>query len=125
LKGLVLDAGALIALEKRDRRVMNLLDVVLEEGGRLLIPAPVLAQVLRDPARQYEIWRLATDPKNVVLELGLEEAKMIGALLARSHVFDVVDAHVVLCGRKFRMPILTSDPKDLAALDGELELLRV
>lgn len=125
MKGLVLDAGALIALEKRDRRIMNLLDVVLEGGGRLLIPAPALAQVLRDPARQYEIWRLATDKQSRVLELGMEEAKLIGALLAKSRGFDVVDAHVVLCGQKFRMPILTSDPKDLAALDSELELLRV
>jgi hypothetical protein len=125
LKGLVLDAGALIALERGNRWAISLMRVAVADGGRLIVPASALAQVIRDPARQYEIWKLATDKKTSVVDLGLHEATLIGALLARARSSDVVDAHVVLCGQSFQMPVMTSDPKDLAELDGELELLRV
>lgn len=121
----MLDAGALIALERGSRWAISLMRGTVADGGLLIVPASVLAQVLRDPSRQYEIWKLATNKKTIVVAMGLEEAKLIGALLAKSRSSDVVDAHVVLCGQTFRMAILTSDPKDLAALDGELELLRV
>lgn len=45
--GLCLDVGALIAVERRDRRVVRLIEVALEFGRSVSIPAPVVAQVWR------------------------------------------------------------------------------
>jgi predicted nucleic acid-binding protein len=37
--------------------------------------------------------------------------------LAASGTRDIVDAHVVVCARRSRQPIVTSDPDDLRRLD--------
>ena len=46
--GLTLDAGALIALERGDRRVVALLREALDRRVRICVPAGVVAQVWRN-----------------------------------------------------------------------------
>jgi hypothetical protein len=50
-RGFCLDAGALVALDRGQARVVHLLDRVIAAGGAVEIPAPVIAQVWRDGSR--------------------------------------------------------------------------
>jgi hypothetical protein len=50
--GFTLDAGALIALDHHDRRIISLLARSLELAASITIPATALAQALRNPARK-------------------------------------------------------------------------
>ena len=109
----ILDAGALVAIERRDRRFLaNLL-----EAQRRKVPvrtsSAVLAQVWRDGARQAGLARQlpAIDQR----PLDSDSAKQIGALLAAAGTSDVVDGHVaVLCNAGD--VVFTSDPNDIRHL---------
>jgi hypothetical protein len=46
-------------------------------------------------------------------------------LLARTRTADIVDAHVVVCARRFRQAVVTSDPADLKRIDPEVSLVAV
>jgi len=47
-----LDAGALIAIDRGERRMIALIEQVLAQGGRFHVPAGVLGQVWRDGRSQ-------------------------------------------------------------------------
>lgn len=123
--GVTLDAGALIAYERRDRFTVALLARAREVGTRTTIPASVLAQVMRDPARQARIQLLVHHSATDLVPLDIGDAIGIGTLLGASRTTDIVDAHVVLCAMRARQPIVTSDPHDLERLDPEAELIVV
>jgi predicted nucleic acid-binding protein len=115
--GVTFDTGALIALERSDRRVLALLARAVATDATITVPASVLAQVIREPARQVLISRLIRQPNTRVPPLDAAAAVQIGRLLAASRTSDVVDAHVVLCAREADGSIVTTDPQDLARLD--------
>lgn len=46
-------------------------------------------------------------------------------LLAASRTTDIVDAHVVICARRSRQTVVTSDPSDLHQLDPAAQLVIV
>ena len=52
MPGVTLDAGALIALDRNDRRVVVLLARASETGARITVPATALAQAVRRPDQQ-------------------------------------------------------------------------
>ena len=109
----VLDAGALVAVDRRDRRVGAMLRVAQLEHVAVRTSAAVVAQVWRDAARQVHLAR--TLAGTAVNELDLDAGKVIGALLGRSRTRDVVDGHiasVVADGDQ----LLTSDPDGLRRL---------
>jgi hypothetical protein len=56
--GLTLDAGALIALERGDRRLLALLGEALRRGLFFRVPAGVVGQVWRDGRKQATLARL-------------------------------------------------------------------
>lgn len=118
--GLTLDAGALIALDRDDRRVVAMLARSAERHARVTVPASALAQAIRNPARQARLARLVRQPTTDVVALGRVDATDIGRLLAASGTADVVDAHVVLSARRAAQPVVTWDPDDLRALDASL-----
>jgi hypothetical protein len=124
-RGVTLDAGALIALDRDDRRVVALLARALETSARVTIPATALAQAVRNPARQARLARLVRQPTTDVVPLDRVDATGVGRLLAASDTADVVDAHVVLCARRARQAVATSDPEDLRHLDPSLTLVTV
>ena len=115
--GITLDAGALIALERSDRRVIALLARATATDATVTVPASVLAQTIRDPARQALTSKLIRQPNTRVPALDGGAAVQVGRLLAASQTADVVDAHVVLCAREADDSIVTTDPRDLARLD--------
>lgn len=125
MPGVTLDAGALIALERDDRRILVLLARARETGARVTIPATALAQVVRAPARQVRLARLARQPTTDVVPLGRVDATSVGRLLAASGTADIVDAHVVICARRAAQHVATSDSEDLLVLDPDLRFIRV
>jgi hypothetical protein len=125
MPGVTLDAGALIALERDDRRVVVLLARARETGARVTIPATALSQVVRAPARQVRLARLVRQPTTDVVALGRVDATSVGRLLAASGTADVVDAHVVICARRAAQQVATSDSEDLLVLDPDLRVVRV
>lgn len=124
-RGVTLDAGALIALDRDDRRVVALLARAQETSARVTIPATALAQAVRNPARQARLARLVRQPATDVIALDRVDATGVGRLLAASGTADVVDAHVVLCARRTGQAVATSDPDDLHHLDPTLSLVTV
>ena len=123
--GVTLDAGALIALERSDRRVLALVARAREQAAELVVPATVLAQVLRVPARQVALMRLVRQPRTTVVPLDRVDASFVGQLLGTSSTVDLADAHVVVCARRAGHPVVTSDPDDIRRLDASLALMAI
>jgi hypothetical protein len=125
MPGLTLDAGALIAFERNDRRIVALLSRALHHGWALAVPAGVVAQVWRDGRRQARLARLlATDEVEVEM-LDDRRAREAGQLCGVRGTADVIDASVVLGARVRGDRIVTSDPGDLERLDPRAELIVV
>jgi predicted nucleic acid-binding protein len=125
MAGVTFDAGGLIALDRRDRRVLVLLARAQETSSRITVPATALAQVIRQPERQALLARLVRQPTTDVVPLDGVDATSVGRLLAASETSDVVDAHVVICARRARQRIVTSDPEDVRHLDPTVQVVPV
>jgi len=123
---LVLDAGAFMAVERGDRRVMALLKRERLAGRAPRSHGGVVGQVWRGGARQAQLARLlhATEISPLDLELG----RAAGELLGRARTKDVADAALVLLAADGDQ-LLTSDSDDLTSLAVtagiHLELVRV
>ena len=125
MAGMTMDAGALIAVDRNERRVLVLLARARETGSRVTIPASALAQGVRRPERQARLARLLRQPTTDVVPLDRVDATNVGRLLAASGTSDVVDAHVVICARRARQQAVTSDPDDLRVLDPTLRVVTI
>lgn len=120
---LILDAGALIAVEGNDRRTADLVKLALRAGYAVRIPAGVLAQVWRSGPRQAAIARLLKSKHAEVVPLDEDDAKAAGVLCGETATADVIDASVVVVAGACRAAVVvTSDPEDLRRLDPKLEL---
>jgi hypothetical protein len=115
----VLDTGALIAIERRDERARGFLH---RRRGRIIIPAPVLAQVWRNGARQAHLARFIASNGTTLEPLDELTAKAVGAILGRTGTSDVVDASVVVSARRHRAVVVTGDAADLRRMDLDLAL---
>lgn len=123
MTGLTLDTGALIALERRERKVLDLLREALRRKVDVVVPAGVVAQAWRDPRRQVHLARLLGSEGVEIEELDALRAKRAGQLCGFTSTKDIVDASVVLCARDHSHRVVTSDPDDLRRLDPNLELI--
>jgi len=121
----VLDAGALIAVERGNRAVQALLERIKTGGTKILVPAGVVAEVWRDGARQARVAKLLAAPETEVVPLNGQRAQIAGILLGIAKADDVVDASVVVCAREHgpAVPVLTSDPEDIRALDATVAVV--
>ncbi|HEY3668863.1 MAG TPA: PIN domain-containing protein [Polyangiaceae bacterium] len=120
-----LDAGALIALDRGDRRMIALVDQVLARGGRFQVPAGALGQAWRHGRRQATLARFTrgTEVEVIPLDDGLSRA--CGELLAATRTSDVIDASIVIVARSREASIVTSDIEDLARLDPKAALVKI
>ena len=125
MSGITLDAGGLIALDRNDRRVLALIARARERRMRITIPAAALAQAIRNPAKQARLSRLIRQADTDLIALDGLDATDVGLLLARTGTADVVDAHVVVCARRAKQAIVTSDAGDLRRLAPEIQLVVV
>ncbi len=111
---LVLDAGALVAIERLDRSVVALLKRELLAGRAPLTHGGVVGQVWRGGnGRQANLARLLRGVEVRSLDGAL--GHRAGELLGLAGEVDVIDAAVALLALDGDL-ILTSDPGDLAAL---------
>jgi predicted nucleic acid-binding protein len=122
-RSVVLDAGALVAFERNDRRLRRLIELAAEHGGSLHVPAGVVGQVWRGGSRQARLARLLNSELVNVRDLDLDEARAAGALCGLAGTADVIDASVALLARRHRAAVVTSDPDDLRLLDARLEII--
>ena len=118
----VLDTGALIAFERGDAKMRALVREALKARARLVIPAGVLGQAWRAPARQVPLRALVKMPTTVVPSLDQILAEAAGILCGRAGSSDVIDASVVLVARQERAVVVTSDAGDLRRLDPSLAI---
>jgi hypothetical protein len=125
VSGVTLDAGALIAFGRNDRKLVTLLARVLELHQTLAVPAGVVGQVWRNGGLQSRLSRLLASRQADVEALDDRRAREAGQLCGVMKTSDVIDASVVLCARRRGHRIVTSDPADLRALDPAAQLIVV
>jgi hypothetical protein len=114
MSALVLDAGALVAVDRGERRIAAQLRVAEQSGIDLRSTGVVIAEVWRDErGRQASLAQLlkGVDVRPVDRRLGQDA----GALLGRAGAKDPADATVVAVAATGDR-ILTSDPRDIRRL---------
>ncbi|MBX3189774.1 MAG: PIN domain-containing protein [Labilithrix sp.] len=122
--GVVLDAGAFIAAERRDGTMVALAQRLTTTKTPLVTSAGVVAQVWRGGGhRQVPVAYLLRHTR--VVDLTYKVALLLGRMLGATRAVDAVDAHVVFLARERGWPVLTSDPRDLLRLDPTLRVERV
>lgn len=123
----VFDSGALIAVERGNRKVQALLERLVARGMTVLVPAGVVAEVWRDGTRQARVARLLAATATKVVAFDEVRARAVGVLLGKAAEEDVVDASVVICAREHGrdVAVLTSDSADLGKLDATLRLIAI
>ncbi|MCC6161946.1 MAG: PIN domain nuclease [Acidobacteria bacterium] len=123
--GLPLDAGALIAIERGDRRMIALLQEALRKRLRLRVPAGVIGQAWRDGRRQTTLTRFFKTREVEVHTLDAQLARAAGELCGVAGTKDVIDATVVLAARPTADVVVTGDPDDILKLDPTIRVERI
>lgn len=122
MTALVLDAGALIALDRSDRAMWARLRAASDTGDIVAAPAGVIAQTWRGGRRQALLSRALMHCHEVVLDGAV--ARACGRVCARADTDDIVDASVAVAAAHFapveHTVVATSDPDDIAALTSAL-----
>ena len=120
---LILDAGALIAVERHHRDTVAVIEAARLDGRVLVVPACVVAQTWRDGSRQAILARLLGAIDVTVEALTDEAARASGVVCGSAGTSDVVDASVVIAARRHNATVLSSDRADLARLDPTLAII--
>ena len=116
MAGLTLDAGALIAYERGDARIREILTVSYARGLVPTIPAIALAEVWRGDAKDARLARLlkACSIESVDEQL----ARAAGYLRRTTAASGTIDACIAVGVRRRRDAIATSDPNHMRTLLG-------
>lgn len=109
----VLDAGALIGLDRRDRTIGAMLRLLHSDGVPVRTSAGVVAQVWRSGRTQANLARVL--PGLDVVALDEVAGKRVGELLGANKTRDIVDAHLAQLVESGDI-VLTSDESDIQAL---------
>ena len=124
MSALVLDTGALIALDRNDRTVWAILRVAADAGKTVHLPAGVIAEAWQDGRRQVLLVRALRHCHEVPLDGPL--ARAAGLLCGQASTSDVIDASVALAvagaSRRGDVAVLTSDRADLHHLLSVLDV---
>jgi hypothetical protein len=119
MSALILDAGALVAVDRDDRAMMARLRASQRHGLELRTNSMVVAQVWRDQhGRQVNLAQLlrAVDVRAV----SQRDGRDAGVLQAAAGTADAIDATVVLLAAPGDR-IVTSDPADITLLAAAAE----
>ena len=123
--GIVLDAGALIALDRGDKRMIALLQQALAQGRTFRVPAGVVGQAWRNGRVQATLARFLRSEEVQIIPLDEQLARSCGELCGATNSQDVIDASVVILARERRDPIITGDPNDLRRLDPAAQIISI
>ncbi len=115
--GITLDAGALIALDRGDKRLIALLDRALAQRLKLRVPSGVVGQAWRDGRIQVTLARFLRIGEVEIVPLDEQLARACGELCGATGTADIIDASVVILARQRGDHIVTSDQRDLRRLD--------
>ena len=121
IRGITLDTGALVAIERRKQRGNQLLELARQRLAVLSVPVPVIA----------EWWRGRTDVRERILDvvnvepLSLAVAKAAGEAQARVAKSTAVDAIVMAFAASRGDVVFTGDTDDLARLCAFFPTVRV
>jgi predicted nucleic acid-binding protein len=115
MRHVVYDTGALIAVDRRrDDLSLRRHQRRIIQREKVIVPAPVAAQVVRDPRRQARLMLILQSCE--VIAFGADHAVPVGKLLALSGTADVVDGFVALKAAETDAAVVTSDPDDILHL---------
>ena len=123
--GIVLDTGALIALERGDKRMIALLHRALAQGRALRVPAGVVGQAWRNGRVPVTLARFLRSEEVEIVPLDEQLARACGELCDAASASDVIDASVVIVARERLDLIVTSNPGDLRRLDPAAQMITV
>lgn len=112
------DSGALIAIDSGNELSFRRHLSRMTARDHVIVPAPVAAQVVRDPRRQARL--MATLRGCDVVPFEADHAGLVGKLLARSGTSDVVDGFVAVTAAETDATVVTSDQGDIRHLLGTL-----
>lgn len=110
---MVLDSGALIALERNDRALWGALKLAAATSADVLVPTAALAQVWRGTPVHAQLGRALS---YCVLAPFDPIARAVGELCGRTRTTDICDAHVAIVAATRGDVLYTSDPRDLGRL---------
>lgn len=110
--GFTFDTGALIALERGDRRMRLVMQLARTDRVRVVVPAVVLGEWWRGPSRV----RNAIAAAVVIEPLSEQLAKLAGEALAKVRGATFVDAAVMASAAQRGDVVYTSDQGDLDLL---------
>lgn len=116
MAGLTLDAGALIAYERGDSRVREILATAFARGMVPTIPAVAIAEVWRGDARDARVARLLDVSR--IEPLDEAWAREAGALRRGVPGTGAIDAWVAVGVAQRGDAVATSDPHDMRQLLG-------
>jgi predicted nucleic acid-binding protein len=114
--GLTLDAGALIAYERGEERIREILAVAYARGLVPTIPAIALGEVWRGDAKDARVARLLKACSIEAVDERL--AREAGRLRRATQGSGAIDACIAVGVSKRRDAIATSDPGDMRRLLG-------
>jgi predicted nucleic acid-binding protein len=115
--GVVLDAGVFLALERRTKRIVELVQYWREVDTKLVTSVGVLAQVWRG-GRNKQAPLSSVLARTEVVDITSQAARAIGLVLGLTRTADIVDVHVAMLARERRWPVITSDPEDMRTVGG-------
>lgn len=120
----VLDTGALIALDRGDRDIWSRLTAAHRGGEAVIVPVVVIGQAWRDPGRQVRLSRALK--RCTESPMDGPAARAAGVLCGSTGTSDVIDASVALTvaeasNREDGVVLLTSDSPDMKILLAELD----
>lgn len=113
MAAVVFDTGALIAIDRGDRRVGALLHAAALERVDVVTSCGCVSEAWRDPASQARLARALAG----MIERPIDPttARASGVLLGRAAASDIADAAVALLAGP-NDTIVTSDPADITVL---------
>lgn len=109
----MLDAGALVALERNDRPMWARLKVAAASNVEVLVPSTVLAQVWRNAPSQARLAHALAYCRIAPFDA---VARTVGELCGASSTADICDAHVAVVAGTSGDVLCTSDVSDLTRL---------
>lgn len=116
MAGLTLDAGALIAYERGEERIRQILAVAYARGFVPTIPAIALAEVWRGDGKDARVARLLKASSIEIVDERL--ARAAGGLRRTIQGAGAIDACIAVGVRRRGDAIATSDPNDMRSLLG-------
>jgi len=123
--GITLDTGALIALDRGDKRLIALLNRAWAQRLTFRVPSGVVGQAWRNGRVQVTLARFLRIGEVEIIPLDEQLARACGELCCATNTSDIIDASVVILARGRGDHIVTSDPHDLRRLDPACPIISI